>query len=71
MMVNESTPSNGSSVAGQMSRPAAISTTNFDISYRYCEITMLRAWILVNMIAILSNNGEIAAAITHHISDIA
>ncbi len=54
---------------GQMSRLAAISATNFDISCRCCKITMLQAWTLVNVIAILSNNGEIAAAITHHISD--
>ncbi len=69
MMVSGSTPSNASSVAGQMSKLATILATNFDISCRYCEITMLRVWILVNVIAILLNNGEIATAITHHIFD--
>lgn len=69
IMVSGSTPSNASSMAERMSRPMIISMTNFDISYYWCEITMLWVWILVNVIAILSNNDEIVAVIIHHISD--
>lgn len=69
MMVSGSITFIVSMVTGRMYKPVAISTISFDTSCRCCEITMLRAWILVKVVTILSNNDEIAVAITHRILD--